>query len=136
MNAIELMEILGNLNCRFYEIQLEQTISYFQKMIDDERVILISKDKVPYAVMTFSITNDPDKFLKKGVWDYLPHDPKGTIFYAEKLMAKGWDKELRINFESLILALYPQIEYGIWHRYGKTGDRQVTTKRRLHNVRD
>ena len=138
MDAIELMVILGEMKVRYRESDIEPGIEYFNSMIKDSRVIIIRKDYLPYAVLTFSITDEPDKYLKKGPWEYLSHDVNGKTIYIEKLISKGWDKELRRDFESTLTFLYPQIEYGIWHRWAKWGDRQVITKvkRRVENVRN
>ena len=138
MNAVDLMAILGELRVRYRESDIEPAIAYFTAMLKDSRVIIIRKDYKLYAVLTFSVTNDHEKFLKKGVWEYLPHDPKGSCIYVEKLISTGWDKELRTDFESTVTFLYPQIEYGLWHRWARWGDRQVIAKvkRRVQNVRN
>ena len=135
MNAIELAKVLGEIGMKFYESQLQEMVRYFSLMLDNHRVIVINKDGSPYSVFFFSITDDPDHFLLKDTWDYRTHNQYGKIVYVEKLVSKGWDREIRVLFEGLIVDQYPQIEYGVWHRWGKTGDRKVTVKRRLSNVR-
>lgn len=135
MDAIELMRTLGaDLNCVFRPSELDVAIGYFMNMIKDERVIVIYEDSKPHAVMTYSLTDDPDTFLKKATWDYLPQNLLAKTIYVEKLVSKGWNKELRTLFEQMIIKRHPRLEHGIWHRYGLDGDRKVTTKRRLHYV--
>ena len=135
MDAIELMHLLGrDFHCVFHKSELELAILYFINMIKDERVIIIYEDKKPHAILTYSLTDDTDIFLKKKTWDYLPQNLLSKTIYIEKLVSKGWNKELRTIFEQMILKRHPQLEHGVWHRYGLWGDRKVMTKRRLQNV--
>lgn len=135
MDAIELMRIMGeDFRVRFHKDELDYAILYFINMIKDNRVVIIYEDKLPFAIMTYSLTDDSDTFLKKETWDYLPHNLLAKTVYVEKLISKGWNKGLRLAFEKTITSMYPKIEQGIWHRYGKYGDRCVISKRRLQNV--
>ena len=134
MNAVDLMIILGSLGVMFRAKEVMASIDYFSNMIETGRVIIIYKDGDPYAVMTFSITNDYEPFFKKKTWDYLAHDPSGKIIYIEKLVSKGWDRTMRIQFQDEISEKYPNLEYGVWHRIAQWGDRKVITKRRLTHV--
>ena len=116
------------------EGELDSAILYFINMIHDGRVLEILEDGEPYAICAYSMTNDPDTFLKKGTWDYLPHDSNGSVVYIEKLASKGWDRRLRNIIEHIILTKHQQMEYGVWHKWAKWGDRKVISKRRLVNV--
>ena len=136
MNAYDVVKAYGELGCMFREKIIEDVIDYFALMLYDERIILITKDSQPHAVICFSMTNDPDLYLKKKTWDYLPHEPTGKIIYVEKIICKKWDKELRSQFEHEISKRYPKMQYGMWHREGLWGDRKVISKRRFHNVRN
>ena len=137
MDAIEIMRILGeDLRVRFHKEELDLAILYFLKMMKDERIIMINENNHPHAIMAYSLTDDPDVFLKKDTWDYLPQNLLGKTLYVEKLFSKGWNKELRTVFEKMIIQLHPHVEYGLWYRYGLWGDRKVISKRRLQNVRD
>lgn len=131
MNAVKLAKIFGEMGCLFYQHELKSALDYFQKMLEADRIVYILSDDKPYAFLFISLTNDPDAFLKKGKWEYLDQDEAGKILYVEKLISKGWDKETRVLFEKLITEKYPQIEYGLWHRWAKWGDRKVTSKRRI-----
>ena len=128
MNAIGLIKILGEMGCRFKTSQFNDIIDYFALMLDDERVILISKEGKLCAVLLFSITDDPELHLKKESWEYREHDPQAKTAYIEKLISKSWNKDMRREFESELIRKHPQIERGLWHRYASWGDRQVTIK--------
>lgn len=134
MDAIEVMKLMGDMGLMYKESELDETICYFMNMIKDERVIKVDKDGTPYAILVYSITDDCEPFLKKRTWEYKPHFPDGKTAYVEKIVSKGFDKELRTIFEQIIRTKYPQIEYGAWHKWAKWGDRKVVTKRRLLNV--
>ena len=135
MNAIDVIKMLGEMGLKFRSsCELDSAILYFINMIKDERIILISEDGEPYAVIAYSMTDDPDTFLKKETWDYLQHDPIGNIVYVEKIVSKSWNRELRNILEHVVSAKYPQMEYGMWHKWAKWGDRKVISKRRLINV--
>lgn len=134
MNAIKLARIFGEMGCLFMRNELRDALNYFQKMLENNRIVYILDNNKPYAFLFFSMTNDPDKFLKKDKWEYLDHDENGKIVYVEKLISKGWNKELRSEFERIIAEKYPQFESGVWHRFARWGDRQVIAKRRKINV--
>lgn len=134
MNSIELINILGEMRFRFYDDQIEDIIEYLDKMISDKRVIMIDNEHGPCVVVTFSVTNSPDEFLKKDTWEYKPHDKRGEIVYVEKLMSTGWNRDLREILERKITELYPNIKFAVWHKYARWGDRMVISKRRLQNV--
>lgn len=134
MTAIELLKQLGEMGCRYHARELPHAITYFEKMIADNRVVTVATDGNLKAVLVFSLDYDIDKFLKKETWDYLPHNPFGSILYVEKLISTGWSKEIRREFEQAVVRYYPTIEYGVWHRWAKWGDRKVVTKRRFHYV--
>lgn len=135
-NAIGIMKFMGECGARFSYKGLDHIISYIENMIKDQRVTVISENHKPIAVLFFSMTDNPQYFLRKGTWDYLPHFPQGKIIYVEKLVSRGWNKLIRKQFESEVTKVHPQIEFAIWHRYAKWGDRQVTYKRRMKNVRN
>lgn len=118
----------------YKESEIDDAILYCANMLKDERIITINKDGEIYAVMFFSITDSADEFLIKKTWEYRPHHPEGRVIYVEKIVSKGWDKELRSILERVARTKHPQIEYGIWHKWAKWGDRMVITKRRLLNV--
>jgi hypothetical protein len=124
MNAYDIIKILGEIGVLFRTKIIDDAIDYFALMLYDERIILIKKDGNPHAIICFSMTDEPEIYLKKKTWDYLSHDVLGKTIYVEKIVSKGWDKELRDQFEREIIKRYPQIEYGVWHREGKHGDRR------------
>ena len=132
MNIIDIVKILGEMGGRFPKSQLGSLMEYFTKMIADGRVIVIWKDKEPYAVMAFSIGNDFEKFHKKTTWDYIAHDQEGSTLYIELLVCKQWTKELRKQFEQEILKHYPQLEEAHWDRWVSSGERHVKIRRSVY----
>lgn len=134
MNPITVLKIMGSMGCRYLESKIHLILDYTTKMCDNGRVIIISDSKGPYSVMFFSVTDDPDSFLKKESYEYKSHDPLGKILYIEKLISLGWNKSIRQEFETEILKKFPQITHGEWHRWAKWGDRRVIAKRRLQHV--
>jgi hypothetical protein len=134
MNAIDLMVKMGEMGTMFRETKIQEIAGYCALMLNDERVIVISEDKKPCAFIFYSITDDPEKYLKKGQYEYLPHSLEGKTVYVEKLVSFFWNRDLRVIFERIITEKHPQLEHGAWHRASKHGDRQVITKRRLHGI--
>ena len=135
MDAIGIIRMLGEMGLRFKgEGELDRAILYFINMIKDERICIVYDEGEPYAMIAYSMTDDPDTFLKKDTWNYLQHNPHGKIVYVEKMASKGWNRQIRTIFEHVISTKYPQMESGIWHRWAKFGDRKVIAKRRLINV--
>lgn len=129
MTAVDLVKILGEFGARFTD--LDPVLTYCVNMITDERVVIVYEDNKPHSVFFYSITDNEETFLKKGMWEYKKQDPQGKILYVEKMVTKGWNRELRNIFELTVCTKYPQIECGCWHRYGRTGDRKVISKRRV-----
>lgn len=136
MNAFDIASIYGKLGARFYKSKLDVMLEYFRLMLEEGRIITISKDGNPHAIIMFSVGDNPDKFLKKGTWEYVPHDPKGKIVCIEQLISKGWDKDLRNLMEITLSSRFPTAEEAVWYRYAKWGDRLVKAKRRFQNVRN
>lgn len=134
MRAIPILKIMGELGARFPTSKIWEIISYVSSMLEDERVIVISKDEIPYGVAFCSLSNDYEPFYKKDTWDYKAHDPKGKILYIELLCCKKWTHELREIFETELVKKYPSIEEACWHRWAAYGDRKVTYKRRVNHV--
>lgn len=136
MNSISILKFMGELGARFYINRLQEVISYLESMIRDKRIIVIYDEDRIYAFLAFSIGEDAIEYWKKDIWAYLPHNPRGRTIYVEKLVSRGWNRELRETFERKILELYPHLETGMWHRWATWGDRKVITKRRVGNVHD
>lgn len=132
-NIIEIIDFMGNQGIRFSDKTLNKMIYYISKMIEDKRVIAIY-DEGLYAIMFFSIGDSYEPFWKKETWQFLEQNPKGNSLYIEKIVCKRWKKEIRLQMEDEILKLYPKLIQCHWHRFGKTGDRQVFTKRRSHAI--
>lgn len=128
MNPIMILKIMGEMGARYRESKINDIVDYTTRMCDNGRIIIISDKDEPFAVLFFSVTNDPDKFLNKGQYEFMSHDPCGKILCVEKLISRGWNKELRTEFESKITEKFPQITHGVWYRYGKVGDRKVIAK--------
>lgn len=134
MNPITVLKIMGEMGLRYRPSEMDQAIDYTTRMMDNGRVIMIWDRDMPQAVLFFSMTNDPDLFLKKGTWEYRSQDPEGKIIYLEKLISRGWNRKLRAQLETEIIKKYPNMTHGVWHRYAFWGDRKVISKRRLQNV--
>lgn len=132
MNVIDLMKSMGEMGTMYRAQDFNEILDYCALMLYDERVIMINDDSKPVAFVFYSLTDDPERFLKKGEYEYLPHDIKSKTIYVEKLVSFNWNRDLRALFERIVTTKYPQLENGVWHRRGKHGDRQVLTKRRLH----
>lgn len=132
MNELGVIKFLGQRGARFGKRSLDQAISYFSHMIKDKRVITLFKDGKLHSIMAFSLGEDFDRFYRKHVWRYVPHDPSGKILYVEMVVSKSWDKDIRKQFRDEILKLYPQIEEAHWHKWATWGDRHVMWRRNQH----
>jgi len=100
-------------------------------MISDKRVIVGYGEEGIKLVVLFSICNDWKPYLLKKTWEYMEHNPLGHTAYLEKVGSTTWNKDIRNEVENAIVDLYPSAVYCKAHRYGKIGDREVTTHRRL-----
>ncbi len=136
MNSVELLIGMGDIGWRFKRKDIPSMMNYFDKMIEDKRILIIAREGNLLAVMAFSMCFDYETYLKKGEWEFKEHDRSGDIIYIEKLISLYWNKEMRYEFENIITAFYPNIKYGVWHRWAKWGDRKVVYKRRIQNVRN
>lgn len=126
---------MGDRGLRYPKTKIGEAIRYTDLMAKDGRVLSISDELGIHSVFYFSICEDHEPFLKKLTWEYLPHNPSGHIVYLEKAVSRGYSKEMRKNVETFITTKYPNVTLGKWHRWGKTGDRGVLT-RRYGNVQD
>ena len=104
---------------------------YVSKMLRDERIVELSSNGRVDGYLFYSICNSIEPYYKKKTWVYVPHIKNGHTLYVEKLVCKKWTKLLRQLFQSKILEKFPNLEQGIWHRYGKTCDRQINYRRKL-----
>lgn len=108
--------------------KINLSYNYFKKMAEDDRFIRIFEDGVATTFICFSICNDCEDYEKKGLWEYLPHDPMGRICFVEKMGSFNWNKSIRKQLEIEIVKKYPNIEYAIWFRPTKNNDRKVIYK--------
>lgn len=129
MKVTDLLTFMGECGARYHESQIPDIVSYFMKMIHDERVVIFSSDSQIEAMLVYSMTNDINIFYKKKSWDYLRQDPDGTIVYLEMMVSREWNKDLRIKFEEAIAKKFPQFEYGCWFRATDGNDRMVKVRR-------
>ena len=130
MNAIDFLTFMGELGIRYREQDIQKAIDYLNHMILDKRVI-VGYEKGIKLVVLFSICNDWKPYLLKKTWEYMEHNPQGYIAYLEKVGSTVWNRDVRNEVESAIIDLYPSAMLCKAHRYGKVGDREVTTHRRL-----
>ena len=131
MTYLDVLEIMHKVGYHIKRSVIHDVVDYVDNMLRDSRILVINRDGEPYALVLFSISNSYEPYFLKNDFDFLPHNPNGRIIYLEKLISKGWDKELRQQFEETILQIYPQLETAVWHR---RGDRKIVAKRRLQYV--
>lgn len=131
MRTLELLKLMGDMGVIYSEDRLPEIVDYCAYMLRDSRIMMINEEGKPCAFIFFSITDDPEKFLKKAEYEYRPHDHWGKMVYVEKLVSFIWNRDLRVIFERMIIEKYPQIECGVWHRARKHGDSKVISKRRI-----
>ena len=134
MNPIYILKVMGEMGMRYRESKIYEILDYTMRMLDNGRVIIVYNNDIPYAVMFFSVTNNTEEFLKKDDWTYKSHDPEGNAIVVEKLIARGWNRQIRLEFESEIIKKFPNIQYGVWNKWVKQGDHTVKSRRRLQNV--
>lgn len=125
---LDVVNFMGSEGVRYKKSELYKVYNYTKRMLDDQRIMVISDNKEIKAVIFFSICEDYLKYLKKPTWKYLEHNSKGTYVYIEKAVSKSWDRGMRLAVQRGILKSYSQVKTGKWHRYGTYGDREVTTK--------
>lgn len=126
--SIRLLHFMGEMGIRYLKDEADDAIDYVMRMIADKRVIIIDEDGEGHTVLFFSVCHDSDKFLKKKTWEFKEHEPDGHIFYVEKVVSRKWSKSLTMKIHDIACEAYPQIELGMWHRYGRVGDREFKFK--------
>lgn len=101
--------------------------TYWKLMADDNRLITIEENGKWSVILTYSICDHYIAYENKGLWEYMNHDPNGSIFYVEKLIAVKWNRAIREALEETVVANYPNVKFGVWYRPGKNGenDRKV-----------
>lgn len=129
MNTNQIITFISDLGGIFSPASIPLVRAFFQRMIEDERVVVIFKQNTIHSVLAFSLSDDFKPFYTKETWDYVPHNPDGSVFYVELLASRTWDKKLRKQFQSLILEKYPQIQSAVWHKWADWGDRKVIWRR-------
>lgn len=135
MTAIDVATILGrDMGVKFRESMIDDILNYIDLMLKDHRIIIIKEGETAHALVFFSVTDDPDKYLKKKTWDFVGHEPDGKTVVIEQMISRGWNKELRKIMEEMFLRRYPHLTSAVWYRYAKWGDRLVRTYRRLKYV--
>ncbi len=134
--VIDILKFMGELGVLYREKTLPLAFDYIADMLHDRRIIEINRNGSPHAIIFFSVCNDYEPYLKKAEFEYKPDNPAGKIIYIECMISRGWTKQLRQEFESVLADRYPDFEYGVWHRFAIWGDRKVIIKRRIQNVRN
>lgn len=107
---------------------------YFERMAQDNRLIVIYANRQFNTMITFSICDDYEPFCEKKLFTYLPHKPDGKICYIEEMESKTWNRDIRKRLEEAIVSRYPKVEYAVWYRPTNNNDRKVLYKRRLHET--
>jgi len=136
MTPIDILLFMGENGIRFKRNEVLSAVDYVTRMIEADRVIIIYENRDVHSVLFFSMSDDTDFFFKKNTWEFRDHDDYGKIVYLEKLVSRGWNKEIRFKVENEILKIHPQMTHGAWHRWDWWGDRMVIAKRRIQNVRN
>lgn len=109
---------------------------YLELMAKDGRLIIINKDDKTHTLVTFSICEDYERYVDKGIWEYKDHNPKGSICYIEKIITDGWSREIRKQLESEITTRYPAIAWAVWYRPTQSEDRKVIRRIRETSLRN
>jgi len=108
---------------------------YFRKMAEDGRLIKIWKDGKSHTFLTFSICDDYRPYAYKALWQVLSHNPSGRICFIEKIVSRGWSKQLRKEIQDAIISRFPSIEEAVWFRPTNTQEeRKVTWRRHASHV--
>lgn len=89
---------------------------YLRKMMRLNRVMFISENEKPEAVVMFHLTNDYSKLYKKGLWDIPEDEPDGSQIYIDKMICKSWTFPLRRKIQQTIEDYFPNVKVGYYHR--------------------
>lgn len=122
------MVFMGERGIRYPVNDTLKIEDYISKMLGDGRILVIEDDGL-HTVLFFSVCYKFGEFFLKDTWDYMEHCPEGDMIYIEKIVSKNFNKEIRKLIEAKLTELYPKFKIGIWHRWGKVGDRQVIARR-------
>jgi len=133
MTISDILCVMGEAGVRFTRESLPKVFNYVSRMVEDHRCITISDhmgEKV--GVIFFSVCEDWEPHYRRDKWEYVPHNPGGHILYIELAASSVWNKHLRRDFEDGLLQKYPNLQVGVWHRWGRRCDRRVIAKRRTY----
>ena len=134
MHSIEIMLFMGECGARFRSRHLHVISDYIDKMLEDDRVIIISGNTGVTAVAFYSMCTLEEcaHLHDEGTWFYKPQNIAGNTFYVDKIISKCWDRNLRMAIDTFAGTRFPKIEYGAWHRDRKGEDQLIISKRRTH----
>ena len=124
---LDILLFMGEEGIRYKTSEIEDVLDYVERMLSDERILVIYDDNKMNTVLFFSVCNDYMNYLRKPTWIYKEHNPYGKMVYIEKIVSKTYNKEIRLKIQHLIMSLYPTVRFGKWHVFGKIGDRETTT---------
>lgn len=109
-------------------------LNYRKLMADDGRIIQIT-DGENKAVIVFSLTNDPEKLLEKGQWDFVKSENFGRFFFIEKMITTKWTPKLRRKVQEVIQKNFTNFEKAMWVRSKLNKEIIIKVKRRDHGNR-
>lgn len=125
MKSIDVLKFFGSCGMRFDKREIVHALSYFEKMMNDNKVVALYNDGKLFGILIYSVTNDEEKFLNKNVWDYLESDPNGKVIVIHYLACLTFDYDLRNEIRTYLKVKHPQFEYALWWRQGKENERLV-----------
>ena len=116
---------------KFEEIQ--KFNRYVSKMLLRNRVIIVNGDSGMDAIIFYFLTDDVSKFNNRPMWSTPDDSDNGPIMFIDKMIAKRWNKSVRLAVEKAVEKKYPFVEEAYWLREPK--NRSVIIKRgRTHEL--
>jgi len=129
MNNIDVVKFIIQYGGGFKNKDLSDASFYFQKMLGAGRVIGLYENGSLIAIMLYTLTNNPEVNKLLDTFDYVEQELESDTVLIDKVVAVKWNKSIRNHFESVLIELYPNIEYAVG--YKTDGNRQFKSRRRL-----
>lgn len=133
MNPIEIMKFMCGMGWYLPKAQLRIAYLYLEAMLGEQRVIQFSDVNGVQAILIFSVCSDPQPFLVKQSWDYLPHDPDAESIVIEHFFCKVFSREFKRQIEEFFSENFPQFKDAYWARFKRGKNKFVHAKRSAHH---
>ncbi len=91
-------------------------VDYLKEMLKRNRVMVVKDGENIEAILFYFLTENPEKFLKKGRWSILNDDQEASKIYIDKMVCKKTNRQMVRKIQDAIESQFPNVNVGVWHR--------------------